>query len=33
LFSDPHLKLGGIGLRALGGSPQAYRVSIWASLV
>lgn len=33
LFSDPHLKVGGVSLRVLGGEPRAYGVYVWASLV
>jgi hypothetical protein len=33
LFSDPHLKIGGVSLRVLEGEPRAYGLYVWASLI
>lgn len=33
LFSDPHLKIGGVSLRVSGGEPRVYSLYVWANLV
>ncbi|HEX5308077.1 MAG TPA: LmeA family phospholipid-binding protein [Solirubrobacteraceae bacterium] len=33
LFSDPHLKVGGVSLRISGSGPRVYSLYVWASLV
>jgi hypothetical protein len=33
LFSDPHLKIGGLSLRVLAGEPRTYGIYLWATLV